>query len=154
MKKIIFVFFVAMGMAGSVQAQQRTARGLTEAQQLGITAGLALACNAGAKLDDFELIASRLIANKAPTEAVEKAGYREFAESKLKAYQEQKEKPQIPCSAVLEEFNNLPVFLSTVYADGSLKMNDGKMLRPKRPARLPQKSAVKQASAKTAPKRK
>ena len=68
-------------------------RGLTEAQQLGITAGLALACNAGGELDDFELIASRIIANQAPTAATEQDGYRSFAEWKLRAFKEQKEAP-------------------------------------------------------------
>ena len=116
-----------------VFATDRTTKGLTEAQQLGITAGTALACNAGGKLDDFELIASRIIANKALTAEAEQQGYREFAESKLRAYNEQRRNPQESCGGVLDSFNHLPIFRSVVYADGGLKMYDGTYLKPLRP---------------------
>jgi hypothetical protein len=118
-----------------VMAAERTVNGLTEAQQLGITAGTALACNAGGKLDDFELIASRIIANQALTEEAEKQGYREFAESKLRAYNEQRHNPQESCGAVLDSFKHLPIFRSVVYADGGLKMYDGQYLKPLRPVK-------------------
>ena len=127
----------------SAGAYDRTLEGMTEAQQLGITAGVALACNAGSKLDDFELIASRLIANKALTAADEQKGYREFAEEKFRAYNEQRNHPRESCGAVLDSFNRLPIFRSVVYADGGLKMYDGTYLKP---LRSPQKPAVKPAS--------
>ena len=116
-----------------VMAAERTTNGLTEAQQLGITAGIALACNAGSRLDDFELIASRIIANKALTAEAEQKGYREFAESKLRAYNEQRNNPQESCGAVLDSFKHLPIFRSVVYADGGVKMYDGSYLKPLRP---------------------
>ncbi len=152
MKKVrTSVFFVMLLTAFSVSAaSDRTARGLSEAEQLGITAGTALACNAGAKLDDFELIASRIIANKALTAEAEEAGYRDYAEAKLRAYQEQKNDPQETCGEVLASFNHLPIFRSIVYADGGLKMYDGTFLKPQRP--VTQKKAVKQSRSKTAPR--
>ena len=130
MKKILL--FLCL-FAFPVIAGERTTNGLTEAQQLGITAGTALACNAGSKLDDFELIASRIIANKALTSEEEQKGYREFAESKLRAYNEQRHNPQESCGGVLDSFNHLPIFRSVVYADGGLKMYDGSYLKPLRP---------------------
>lgn len=144
---ILVTIFLA-SMATSAYSASRTARGLTEAQQLGITAGLALACNAGSKLDDFELIASRIIANQAPTAKTEQEGYRGFAEWKLRAFKEQKESPQLSCGQVLDNFNALPIFSAIVYADGSVKMPDGKMLRPKRPVSKvnPSKAQQKKAS--------
>ena len=132
MKKILL--FLCL-FSFPVMAAERTTNGLTEAQQLGITAGVALACNAGGKLDDFELIASRIIANQALTADAEQKGYREFAESKLRAYNEQRRSPQESCGAVLDSFNHLPIFRSVVYADGGLKMYDGKYLKPLRPVK-------------------
>ena len=132
MKQVIFFCSLMMLVCG-VQAASRTANGLTEAEQLGITGGTALACNAGAQMDDFELIASRIIANKALTKEEEEEGYRQYATSKFNAYNEQKNNPQLGCGTVLESFRNLPIFKSVVYADGSVKMYDGSYLKPKRP---------------------
>lgn len=141
MKKLMFLLCLC---ALPVFAQgNRTTRGLTEAQQLGITAGVALACNAGSKLDDFELIASRIIANKALTKEEEQKGYREFAESKLRAYNEQRNNPQESCGGVLDSFNHLPIFRSVVYADGGLKMYDGSYLKPLRPVKTYKKTKKK-----------
>ena len=142
MKKVLFCLLVLC--AGLALADSRTTEGLTEAEQLGITAGTALACNAGGKLDDFELIASRIIANKALTAEAEQQGYREYAESKFRAYSEQRNNPQETCGAVLDSFTHLPIFRSVVFADGGLKMYDGTYLKPLRP--------VQQKSIKTPPR--
>lgn len=144
MKKILTALFILV-ITGSALAVEtsRTANGLTEAEQLGITAGTALACNAGGKLDDFELIASRIIANKALTKADENKGYHEFAEAKFRAYNEQRENPQIPCGDVLASFSRLPIFKSVVYADGGVKMYDGSYLKPQRSIMPNKKKEVK-----------
>ena len=134
MKKILCLVLTALWI-WPAEAYDRTLEGMTEAQELGITAGLALACNAGAKLDDFELIASRLIANKALTAADEQKGYRQFAEEKFRAYNEQRNHPRESCGGVLDSFNRLPLFQSVVYADGGLKMYDGTYLKPLRPVK-------------------
>ena len=136
MKQIIFFCALIMVSYG-VQAASRTTNGLTEAEQLGITGGTALACNAGGQLDDFELIASRIIANQALTAEAEQEGYRQYATAKFNAYNEQKNNPQVGCGTVLESFRNLPIFKSVVYADGSVKMYDGSYLKPKRPVVQP-----------------
>jgi len=134
MKKIIIFLFLLMTLPVYADSD-RTTEGMTEAEQLGVTAGLALACNAGGKLDDFELIASRLIANKALTEEAEQKGYREFAEAKFNAYNEQKKDPKESCGVILDSFNRLPLFRSVVFADGGLKMYDGTYLKPLRPVK-------------------
>ena len=135
MKKLILLILLLVAVPVYVQADERTTEGMTEAEQLGVTAGLALACNAGGKLDDFELIASRLIANKALTAEAEQKGYREFAEAKFRAYNEQKNDPKESCGAILDSFNRLPLFRSVVFADGGLKMYDGTYLKPVRPVK-------------------
>ena len=139
MKKIVVFLFLLAAMPVYADGD-RTTEGLTEAEQLGITSGLALACNAGSKLDDFELIASRLIANKALTAEAEQKGYREFAEAKFNAYNEQKKDPKESCGAILDSFNHLPLFRSVVFADGGLKMYDGTYLKPLRPVKPAQQN--------------
>lgn len=134
MKKLTLVLMgVCLGVACNASAAVRSAKGLSQSEQLGVTAGLALACNAGAKLDDFELIASRIMANQALSEADEKQAYKDYAAAKFGAFQEHKKNPQLTCGDVLASFNRLPIFRSVVYADGGVKMHDGTYLKPRRP---------------------
>ena len=98
---------------------------LDEAAQLGTIAGLASACGAKEKLENYELIAARLIANKSASVETEKAGYRRYAEEKMRAMQEHKRSPQLTCGEILNRFQKMPLFKSVVYKDGSLKFYDG-----------------------------
>ena len=105
-----------------------------DAGSLGTMAGVAKACNENVqKLDDYELIAVRLIANKANSAEQEKEGYRRYVQEKLKAERKQKNNPQMSCNEVLYRFENMPLFKSVVYRDGSLKLSDGTFLKAKRP---------------------
>ena len=105
----------------------------SDAEELGLLAGLALACGSQKKLDDYELIASRLIANAAATEQEEKNQIRVYMQAKWNAMQRQKNDPALTCSEVLERFDQLPLFNSIVYRDGSVKLPDGKWSKPLRP---------------------
>ncbi len=106
-----------------------------DAGVLGTMAGVAKACNENTqKLDDYELIAVRLIANKANSAEQEKDGYRRYVQEKLRAERKQKKNPQMSCNEVLYRFKNMPLFKSIVYRDGSLKLSDGTFLKAKRPA--------------------
>ncbi len=98
---------------------------LEEAAQLGTLAGLASACGAQEKLNNYELIAARLIANKSTSEAQEKEGYRRYAEEKFRAMQEHQRTPKMTCGEILNRFQKMPLFKSVVYQDGSLKFYDG-----------------------------
>ncbi|MBR4927267.1 MAG: hypothetical protein IKY98_02960 [Alphaproteobacteria bacterium] len=142
MKKIFLaIVFGLVIEAGHVQANSRTINGITENEQLGMMAGLALACNAGGKLDDYELIASRILSNTAQTDADERKANRVYAEAKFKAYREHKTSPNATCGEVLDTFNHLPIFKSTVYADGTVKMPDGRILKPRKGAKVSKKPA-------------
>ncbi len=131
--KNIFWMVLFLGI-GSVSAHaQWTDVGLTMPEQLGITAGIALACNVDADtLKNYELIASRLMANPAPDEAAERAALKTYAESKLNAFKSQKKKPKLSCGEVLARFEKQPLFESVVYRDGTVKLPDGKIVKPVR----------------------
>ena len=131
MTKHSIILFLLLVMMSSVCFAQRQPD-LTEAEQLGTVAGLAQACNAK-KLEDFEVIASRILANKAPTEEDELASVKQYVMAKYRASRSHKREPQMTCSEILAHFNKLPIFNSVVYADGTVKMFDGYWLKPKRP---------------------
>lgn len=160
MKKMSISLIACLLFSFQAAAQNdRTLQGITENQQLGMMAGLALACDAGGKLDDYELIASRIIANQAQTDADERKAVREYAEYKFGTFKEQKENPQASCGEVLDTFSHLPIFKATVYADGSVKMPDGRLLKPREGSKLPmlkvkkkqaQNAEMKKAAAKSA----
>ena len=114
-------------------AQAQNIQKMTDTEQLGMMAGLAAACGATQKLEDFELIASRLIANPAPSEEIEKQQIRIYMQEKWEAMQRQQKNPPISCPEVLERFNQLPLFNSIVYRDGSVKFPDGTWSKPLRP---------------------
>ncbi|MBR5130163.1 MAG: hypothetical protein IKV03_02940 [Alphaproteobacteria bacterium] len=145
MQKIICFTLGVLFLSSSVFADSRTLKGINENEQLGMMAGLALACNAGGKLDDYELIASRIIANTSQTNLEQKKAERQYAEAKFKAYKEHKASPKAGCGEILESFSNLPIFRSVVYADGSVKTPDGKMLK----TRPEEKQARQQVKSKT-----
>ena len=93
-------------IATNAFAASRTLNGINENEQLGMTAGLALACNAGGKLDDYELIASRIIANTSQTDLEQKKAERQYAEAKFRAIKNKKNRLR----PVAEKFwNHFPI---------------------------------------------
>ena len=133
MKKLLFVGVLGWISLGVAFETGRTSQGLSELQQLGITAGVAQACGVGEKLKNFELIANRIIANPTATVEEEKKQLKEFAAYKLAAYNEQKRQPALSCQEVVRRFNDLPIFQSIIYADGTIKLPDGRIIKPNRP---------------------
>lgn len=105
-----------------------------EAALLGTMSGLADACGENnKKISDFELIAARLIAVKSMTDDEEIAGYQRYAQEKMIAMKKQKSSPKMACNEVLRRFENMSIFKSIVYSDGSLKLSDGTFLKAMRP---------------------
>ena len=120
MKRILLLVLL-----GPISAFAANLSLLDEAAQLGTIAGLAEACGETKKVETYELIAARLIANKAVSEEQEMDGYRRYAAEKLRAMDEHKKSPKLTCGEILNRFQKLPLFKSVVYKDGSLKFYDG-----------------------------
>lgn len=143
MKKRVITFFCLLSMIlidFHAFADSRTTQGLSETEQLGISAGVALACKVDSEqLENYEMIASRIISNPLSSEAAEKKALRLYAEAKLKAFKEQKQKGIMNCVDVIERFENQEIFKSVVYRDGTLKMPNGKVVKPKRPLKVKKK---------------
>ena len=139
MKKLFFVGCLGWFSLSFAFETGRTSQGLSELQQLGITAGVAQACGVGEKLKTFELIANRIIVNPTATAEEEKKQLKEFAAYKLAAYNEQKQQPALSCQEISRRFNNLPIFKSVIYADGTIKLPDGRVIKPTRPLKQKEK---------------
>lgn len=120
---MVFLGFVCLGCNAFAK--------MTDAERLGIMAGSAVACGATKKLDDFELIASRILANQSATDEIETANVQRYMETKYRVMNMQKMDMET-CDEVLRQFNALPIFQSVVYADGSVKLPDGKWSKPLR----------------------
>lgn len=129
------MYFVCLGLFISVTSNAQNIQKLSDAEQLGMMAGLAMACGSDKKLEDFELISSRLIANQSPTEEEELRQSRIYTQAKWDALQRETKEHTVNCKEVLDHFNKLPLFNSIVYADGSVKLPDGIWSKPLRPVK-------------------
>ncbi len=131
MKKIMFLLSVLLSLPHLCYAQLGI-NSMTDAQQLGAMAGVALACNAGSRLDDFELISSYIMGNSAVTDEERTHAFKEYATEKLRTYNLQRDYKPTPCPEVLKHFYNLPIFASIIYSDGTVKLPDGKIIKSKK----------------------
>lgn len=132
MKKALFLMFLFLPVI--CQAQSRTGNGLTDAEKLAIMAGAAQACQADQdKLINYEVIVSRILVNPTTSEQEETAVLTAYARKKFQVFNEQKVAPEMDCNEVLRRFDNLEIFKSVVYQDGTVKLPDGKVIKPKRP---------------------
>lgn len=137
MRKAV-VFFVSVLFPVVCFAQSRTGNGLSDAEKAAILAGAAQACHADEdKLINYEVIISRVLVNPTSSEAEETAVLTAYARKKFQVYNEQKAAPEMDCSEVLHRFDNLEIFKSVVFEDGTVKLPDGKIIKPKRPVLSP-----------------
>jgi len=126
-----FILFILLCLLIAFEGQAQTTQTYSEAEQMGVMAGLAYACGSTQKLKDFELIATQILANKSTSDEETNQKLQQFATTKYRYMKRQKDSPRMSCKEVLEHFNNMPIFQSTVYSDGTIKMYDGTWLKPK-----------------------
>lgn len=125
-------------------ANSRTAKGVSVTEQLGISAGVALACQVDTdQLKNYEMIASRIIVNPLKTDKEEKEALNIYAKAKLKAFKEQKQKSLMNCRDVLKRFEKQDIFKSVIYRDGTIKMPNGHVVKPQRPIKSSKKKVKK-----------
>ncbi len=136
MKKILLPFlclFLSVSWILNGYAESRTLNGVPVIDQLGISAGVALACDVDEEqLKNYEMIASRIIVNPTKTLQEENKRLHQYAEAKLKAFAEQKKRNLMSCKEVKKRFENQDIFKSVVYRDGTVKTPDGTVIKPKR----------------------
>ena len=125
MKKFLTLISAILFLASNANAET-----MTEAQQFGTLAGVALACGSTTVLYKYEEIVSRYFANTTPNETVEKELKNQYVHAKLNAYRGQKRKMR-DCAETLTVFANMPLMQFQLFSDGSLKTPQGKPLPPR-----------------------
>ena len=113
MRKLLILCCVLFPI--SAHAQHRET--MNEYEQMGLLAGLAAACDIDAHvMHDYEEIASRIIANKSPSQSVEEMFLKNYATAKKNFYVQQKKSPEVDCGEIIANFTKMPLFRFTLFA--------------------------------------
>lgn len=105
---------------------------LDEAKALGTIAGQGLACQAS-KYQTFELLARAIILTKSPSDMMQNQGLRAYMEEKANVFISKQMDGFADCPDIAARFDNQDIYKVTLYADGTIKMPDGKIYTPRVP---------------------
>jgi len=130
MKKIFT--YVCVSSFFCFHAFAQTPTYIEEVQAFGYLAGQGLACRAS-KYDTFELIARTFLISKAASDSMQAEGMRAFNDAKAEAFLSKIKDNMSGCAQIAESFDNQKIFKSVIYGDGTLKMPDGKIIKPRKP---------------------
>lgn len=103
---------------------------MEEVKALGSVAGQGLACNAK-KYDTYEMLARAILITKAVNDQNQADGMYTYNESKANAYFSKQMDGFYLCNEVAHRFDNQDIFKSVLYADGSIKLPDGRIFNPR-----------------------
>lgn len=145
MKKILILLVGLMSME-SAYAQMPY---IEEVKALGAVAGQGLACGSE-KYDTFEMLARAILLTKSPSDKLQNDAIYAYSEEKANAYISKELDGFYECAAINRRFDNQEIFKTVLYADGTIKMPDGKILTPRQPydARLIYKNNKDREAAK------
>ena len=105
---------------------------LDEVRALGAVAGQGLACGAS-KYGTFEMLAMAILISKAPNDSLQAQAMYAYNEEKANAYLSKQYDGLFECDEINARFDAQGIFEATLYADGTIKMPDGKIITPRRP---------------------
>ncbi len=128
MKKILS-FLICIFCATSSHAQMPY---IEEVRALGAISGQGLACGSS-KYDTFELLARAILLTKSPSDKLQNDAIYAYSEEKANAYISKEMDGFYECAAINRRFDNQEIFKAVLYADGTIKMPDGKVLTPRKP---------------------
>jgi len=129
MKKFFLLFFALILALQNANAAPQPSY-LEEVQALGYLAGEGLACDAS-KYDTYEMIARAYLISKARSDAEQKKGMDTFNEAKANAFVLKMKDGLDRCEAIADNFDHQKIFKTVIYGDGTLKMPDGKIIKPR-----------------------
>ncbi len=130
MNKILTVLAAVFLFSPTARAQ--TTGYIEEVETLGYIAGQGLACGAS-KFQTFEMLARAILITKAPTDQVQAKGMYAYNNAKADGYFAKQADGFFNCNEINRRFDNQLIYQTTLYADGSIKMPDGKLFTPRRP---------------------
>lgn len=128
MKKLLLLSIFCL-LTQNVQAQMPY---LEEIKALGTISGQGMACGS-AKFDTFEMLARAIMLTKSPGSSTLNNAVYEYNEAKANSYISKQMDGFYQCAMIIDRFDNQEIFKTVLYADGTLKMPDGTIIRPREP---------------------
>ena len=128
--KFLLTATVALSMSFSAQAQKIGY--IDEVKTLGYIAGQGMACGAS-KFQTFEMLARAILITKAPNNKMQAKAMYAYNNAKADGYFAKQADGFFECNEINQRFDNQPIYEATLYADGTIKMPDGKVFKPRHP---------------------
>jgi hypothetical protein len=132
MNKILIRTLAVLLIALPAFAQQQQVSYVEEMQFLGAVSGLGLGCNA-AKYQTYELLARAILITKAKSDSEQAEGMKAYNDYKASAFISNVNATSQECARINDRFNQQKIFKATLYGDGTIKMPDGQILKPRHP---------------------
>ena len=126
------ITLITLSLLLNAQAALAAEPYIEEVKALGIVSGQGLACGAS-KFDTFEMLARSILITKAVSDRQQAEGMRVYNEAKADAYISKQMDGFYECEQINRRFDNQLIFRATLYADGTIKMPDGKIFTPRNP---------------------
>ena len=130
MKKTFLIITAALLL--SVPARAQTVGYIDEVKTLGYIAGQGMACGAS-KFQTFEMLARAILITKAPSNKMQAKAMYAYNNAKADGYFAKQADGFFECDDINRRFDDQPIYQATLYADGSIKMPDGKIFTPRQP---------------------
>lgn len=131
MKKI-FVISILSAITVATNVWAESVSYTDEVKALGYVAGQGMACGAS-KSQTFEMLARAILITKAVSNKAQADAMYTYNNSKADAYFAKQADGMYDCSDIVRRFDSQPIYQATLYADGSIKMPDGKLFTPRKP---------------------
>lgn len=128
MNKLILAVFGLFMCINAANAQNVSY--IEEMRALGAVSGQGLACNAS-KYDTYEMLSRAILITKAKSNEEQLAGMNAYNEYKASAFISKIEDGFYNCRAIASDFDNQDIFKMVLYGDGTIKMPDGTILKPR-----------------------
>lgn len=132
MKKLL-ILTTSILFAFTARAQNTiTPSYIEEMQALGTVSGTGMACGAP-KYATFEMLARAIMVTKAISDKNQEEGMIAYNTAKADAFLSKQADGLFNCGEINARFNEQKIFKTTLYADGTIKMYDGKVFYPRHP---------------------
>lgn len=103
---------------------------LSDVKNFGYISGTGIACNVE-RYKSYELLARAYMVSAARSDKEQEKGMYEYNTAKAEAFLYKQKDGLWDCDEVNERFNKQKIFQAKLYKNGTLKMPDGKIIRPR-----------------------
>lgn len=103
---------------------------LEDVRNLGYVSGEGLACGAS-RYGAYETVARAYLVSSARSDKEQESGMYEYNSAKAKAYMRKRGDGLFDCEEINSRFNRQKIFQAKLYKNGTLKMPDGKVIKPR-----------------------